>query len=111
MIVHAYSDLSTRTAQDLGHYAPQSIAAHKLNAEALEMQGKWEAAQLEYEAIIQKDPNVRAIPLLVGQAIFSRPDAGPEAAERARQEFLKEIAIDPSNAGAHEDFWRTCGKG
>src|SRR4051812_11042308 len=44
VIVHAYSELSTRTAQDLGRYAPQSIAAHKLNAEALEMQGKWQQA-------------------------------------------------------------------
>src|SRR6267143_1243525 len=41
ILVHAYSDLSTRTAQDLGRTAPQSIAAHKLNAEALEMQGMW----------------------------------------------------------------------
>ena len=32
------------------------LAAHKLNAEALEMQGKWEPAQLEYEGMIQKDP-------------------------------------------------------
>jgi len=101
VIVHAYSDLSTRTAQDLGRDAPQSIAAHKLNAEALEMQGKWELAQLEYEAIIQKDPNVRGIHFLLGRLLLSRPDAGPDAAERARQEFLKEIAIDPSNAGAH----------
>ncbi len=101
VIVHAYSDLSTRTAQDLGRDAPQSIAAHKLNAEALEMQGKWEPAQHEYEAIIQKDPNVRGIHFLLGRLLLSRPDAGPEAAERARQEFLKEIAIDPSNAGAH----------
>jgi len=101
VIVHAYSDLSTRTAQDLGRDAPQSIAAHKLNAEALEMQGKWETAQLEYEAIIQKDPNVRGIHFLLGRLLLSRPDAGPDAPERARQEFLKEIAIDPSNAGAH----------
>ena len=101
VIVHAYSDLSTRAAQDLGRDAPQSIAAHKLNAEALEMQGKWEPAQLEYEAIIQKDPNVRGIHFLLGRLLLSRPDAGPEAAERARQEFLKEITIDPSNAGAH----------
>ena len=101
VIVHAYSDLSTRTAQDLGRTAPQSIAAHKLNAEALEMQGKWEPAQLEYEAIIQKDPNARGIHFLLGRLILSRPDAGPEAAERARQEFLKEITIDPTNAGAH----------
>jgi tetratricopeptide (TPR) repeat protein len=101
VIVHAYSDLSTRTAQDLGRYAPQSIAAHKLNAEALEMQGKWEPAQLEYEAIIQKDPNARGIHFLLGRLLLSRPDAGPDAVERARQEFLKELAIDPSNAGAH----------
>lgn len=101
VIVHAYSDLSARTAQDLGRDAPQSIAAHKLNAEALEMQGKWELAQHEYEGIIQKAPNARGIHFLLGRLLLSRPDAGPEAAERARQEFLKEIAIDPSNAGPH----------
>jgi tetratricopeptide (TPR) repeat protein len=101
VIVHAYSDLSTRTAQDLGRDAPQSIAAHKLNAEALEMQGKWEPAQFEYEAIIQKDPNARGIHFLLGRLLLSRPDAGPEAVNRARQEFLKEIEIDPTNAGAH----------
>lgn len=101
VIVHAYSDLSTRTAQDLGRGAPQSIAAHKLNAEALEMQGKWEPAQLEYEAIIKKDPNARGIHFLLGRLLLSRPDAGPEAADRARQEFLKEIGIDPTNAAAH----------
>ena len=101
VIVHAYSDLSTRTAQDLGRDAPQSIAAHKLNAEALEMQGKWELAQREYEGIIQKSPNARGIHFLLGRLLLSRPDAGPDAAERAKQEFLKEITIDPSNAAAH----------
>lgn len=101
VIVHAYSDLSTRSAQDLGREAPQSIAAHKLNAEALEMQGKWESAQMEYEGIIKTDPNARGIHFLLGRLLLSRPDAGPEAAERARQEFIKEIEIDPSNAGAH----------
>jgi tetratricopeptide (TPR) repeat protein len=101
VVVHAYSDLSTRTAQDLGRYAPQSIAAHKLNAEALEMQGKWDLAQREYETILQKDPNARGIHFLLGRLLLSKPNAGPEEAERARQEFLKEIAIDPGNAGAH----------
>jgi tetratricopeptide (TPR) repeat protein len=100
VIIHAYSDLSTRTAQDLGRTAPQSMAAHKLNAEALEMQGKWEPAQLEYEEMIKKEPNARGIHFLLGRLLLSRPDAGPDAAERAKQEFLKEIEIDPSNAGA-----------
>lgn len=101
VVVHAYSDLSTRTAQDLGRTAPDSIAAHKLNAEALEMQGKWEAAQFEYEAILKKDPNARGIHFLLGRVLLSRPDPGPDVAERARQEFLKEIQIDPGNVGAH----------
>ena len=100
VIVHAYSDLSTRTAQDLGRTAPQSFAAHKLNAESLEMQGKWEPAQLEYEWMIKKEPNTPGIHFLLGRLLLSRPDAGPDAVERAKQEFLKEIQIDPNNAGA-----------
>lgn len=101
VIVHAYSDLSTRTAQDLGRTAPDSLAAHKLNAEALEMQGKWEAAQFEYEAMIKKDPNAPGTHFLLGRLLLSRPDAGPDVAERAKQEFAKEIQIDPGNVGAH----------
>jgi tetratricopeptide (TPR) repeat protein len=100
VVVHAYSDLSTRTAQDLGRTAPQSLAAHKLNAEALEMQGKWEPAQLEYEGMIKTDPGARGIHFLLGRLLLSRPDAGPDAMERARQEFLSELQLDPSNAGA-----------
>jgi tetratricopeptide (TPR) repeat protein len=65
------------------------------------MQGKWEPAQLEYEGIIKTDPNARGIHFLLGRLLLSRPDAGPDAAERAKQEFLKEIKIDPGNAGAH----------
>ena len=101
ILVHAYSDLSTRTAQDLGRTAPQSLAAHKLNAEALEMQGKWEPAQLEYEGMIEKEPNAPGIHFLLGRLLLSRPDAGPDAVERAKQEFLKELEVDPHNAGAH----------
>jgi tetratricopeptide (TPR) repeat protein len=101
ILVHAYSDLSTRTAQDLGRTAPQSLAAHKLNAEALEMQGKWQPAQLEYEGILEKEPDAPGIHFLLGRLLLSRPDAGPDAAERAKQEFLKEVQIDPKNAGAH----------
>ena len=100
VVVHAYSDLSTRTAQDLGRTAPDSLAAHKLNAEALEMQGKWEPAQFEYEWMMKKQPNTPGIHFLLGRLLLSRPDAGPDATERAKQEFLKEIQIDPNNAGA-----------
>lgn len=101
VLVHAYSDLSTRTAQDLGTNAPQSIAAHKLNAEALEMQGKWDEAQHEYENMIQKEPNSPGLHFLLGRALLSRPDADVKMTDRAKQEFQKEIEIDPKNAAAH----------
>jgi predicted Zn-dependent protease len=101
VIVHAYSDLSTRTAQELARTAPDSLAVHKLNAEALEEQGKWEPAQYEYEWMIKKDPHAPGIHFLLGRLLLSRPDAGPDAAERAKQEFLKEVQIDPKNVGAY----------
>lgn len=100
VIVHAYSDLSTRTSLDLARSAPQSTAAHKLNAEALEEQGKWEPAKLEYEEILKKDPNSRGIHFLLGRLLLTRPDAGPDASAHAKEEFLKELQIDPDNADA-----------
>jgi tetratricopeptide (TPR) repeat protein len=100
VVVHAYSDLSTRAAQDLARTAPHSFAAHKLNAEALEMQGKWEPAQLEYEEMIRQQPNARGTHFLLGRLLLSRPDASPDAAQRAKQEFVKELQIDPSNSDA-----------
>jgi tetratricopeptide (TPR) repeat protein len=99
--VHVYSDLSTRTAQDLARVAPQSIPAHKLYAEALETQGKWDEAQHEYETMIAKEPNTPGLHFLLGRLLLSRPDAGADAAQRAKQEFQKEVEIDPKNAGAH----------
>ena len=101
VIVHAYSDLSTRTAQDLARTAPQSIAAHKLNAEALEEQGRWQPAELEYEWMLHKDPNARGTHFLLGRLLLSEPGAGPDVKERAKQEFMKEIQIDPGNVDAH----------
>src|SRR5438046_6605054 len=65
------------------------------------MQGKWEPAQLEYEGMIEKEPNAPGIHFLLGRLLLSRPDAGPDAGERAKQEFLKELEVDPNNAGAH----------
>jgi tetratricopeptide (TPR) repeat protein len=102
VLVHAYSDLSTRAAQDLAQTAPQSMAAHKLNAEALEMQGKWQPAQLEYEGILEKNPKAPGIHFLIARSLLSRPDASPQDGERAKQELLKELQIDPNNAPAQD---------
>jgi tetratricopeptide (TPR) repeat protein len=101
ILVHAYSDLSTRTAQDLGRMAPQSIAAHKLMAEAFEMQGNWDQARHEYEEMIKREPNTSGLHFLFGRSLLSQPNAGPETIELATEEFRKELEIDPKNAGAH----------
>jgi tetratricopeptide (TPR) repeat protein len=101
VLVHAYSDLSTRTAQDLGRIAPLSIPAHKLNAEALEMQGKWDDARREYEAMIEKEPNTPGLHFLLGRSLLSKPNADPKDIDRAKQEFQKELELDPKNAAAH----------
>lgn len=101
VLVHAYSDLSTRVAQQLATTAPQSVPAHKLNAEALEMQGKWDEAQREYEDMIAKEPNLPGLHFLLGRSLLSRPDANAKTTERAKEEFQKELEIDPKNAAAH----------
>jgi tetratricopeptide (TPR) repeat protein len=98
--VHTYSDLSTKAAQQLAMTAPNSIEGHKLNAEALEAQGKWDAAEKEYKAILAQSPQLPGIHFLLGRLLLSKPDAGPTAGEDAKKEFQEELKIDPSNAGA-----------
>jgi tetratricopeptide (TPR) repeat protein len=100
LAVHTYSDLSTRAAQELATHAPHSPQAHELNAEALEMQGKWDEAAKEYQAILQQDPRLPGIHFRLGRLILSRPNPPPDMAEQAKNEFQQELEIDPNNAGA-----------
>lgn len=97
---HAYSDLATRTAADLAQKAPQSAQAHELNAESLEMQGKWDQAAKEYERVLQQNPNAPGIHFRLGRLLLSKPNPGPDMAEQAKKEFEAELKIDPTNAGA-----------
>src|SRR5450755_2572456 len=98
--VHTYSDLSTKAAQRLAITAPNSAEAHKLNAEALEAQGKWDAAEKEYLSVLKQNPQMPGIHFLLGRLLLSKPDPRPTVAEEAKKEFQAELAIDPSNAGA-----------
>jgi len=98
--VHTYSDLSTRAAQRLAMTAPNSVEGHKLNAEALEAQGKWDAAEKEYRAVLAQDPQQIGVHFLLGRLLLSKPDAGPTVGEEAKKEFQEELKLDPSNAGA-----------
>lgn len=96
---HAYSDLSTRAALELARLAPDSYQAHELNAEALEMQGKWDDALVEYHKILEQSPELPGIHFRIGRLILSRPET-PTMREDATKEFEAELKIDPNNAGA-----------
>jgi len=97
---HAYSDLSMRAAGELSQKAPQSMEARKMNAEAAEVQGKWDEAAKEYQAILAQDPKQQGIHFRVARLLLSRPSITPEDEERAKRELEHEIEIDPTNAGA-----------
>lgn len=100
LAVHTYSDLSTRSSLELATTAPSSPEAHQLNAEALEVQGKWDEAEKEYRLILAQNPNMPGIHYRLGRILLSKPDFGPAVAEQTKGEFQQELAIDPSNAGA-----------
>jgi tetratricopeptide (TPR) repeat protein len=100
VLVHTYSDLSGRVAQELAQKAPHSVPAQKLNAEALEMQGKWDEAQTQYEDMLAKNPNEPGIHYLLGRLLLSKPQGDEAAIQKARGEFEKELQIDPRNSGA-----------
>jgi len=100
VLVHAYSDLSSRSAADLVQNAPQSVEARKLNAESLEIQGKWDDAVKQYEEILSTDPNQSGIHYLIGRALLSKPEPDDARMASAKQEFVKELEINPKNPGA-----------
>jgi tetratricopeptide (TPR) repeat protein len=96
---HAYSDLSVRASQELMHSAPGSYQVHELNAEALEVQGKWDEAASEYKKILESNPRLPGIHYRLGRILLSAPATDTTAAD-AKKEFEAELEIDPSNAGA-----------
>jgi tetratricopeptide (TPR) repeat protein len=96
---HAYSDLSTQASLELARTAPNSYQAHEMNAEALELQGKWDAAAREYQEILKQFPTVPGIHYRMARLYLSKPDEA-DASEKARKELQKELELDPQNAGA-----------
>jgi tetratricopeptide (TPR) repeat protein len=97
---HAYSDLSMHAAQDLARYAPFSYQIHAFNAEALESQGKWDEAVVEYRKILEINPMLVGIHARLGRTLLSKPNPAPEAVQEAKKNFEQELQIDPRNAGA-----------
>jgi tetratricopeptide (TPR) repeat protein len=97
---HAFSDLSLLTSQQLAREAPFSYQVHLLNAEALEIQGKWDEAATEYRKILEINPLLPGIHARLGRALISKPQPSPETVAQAKKNFEDEIEIDPKNASA-----------
>jgi len=97
---HAYSDLSMRSSQDLAREAPFSFEVHELNAEALEVQGRWDEAAAEYRKIIDINPLLPGIHARLGRALLTKPHPAPADVEQAKKAFEEELEIDPRNAAA-----------
>jgi tetratricopeptide (TPR) repeat protein len=97
---HAYSDLSMRSSQDLARDAPFSYEVHELNAEALEIQGKWDEAGVEYRRILEINPMLPGIHARLGRTLLSKPQPSPVEVEQAKKNFEEELEIDPRNAAA-----------
>jgi tetratricopeptide (TPR) repeat protein len=98
--VHAYSDLSSEAARQLAQTAPHSPPALELDAEASEMEGRWDQAEKDYHAILEKNPRYPGIHFRLARLLLSRPNPAPNFQEEAKKELQEELSIDPSNAGA-----------
>lgn len=96
---HYFSELGMRSAQQLQAVAPDSPQQHRLEAEALESQGKNEEAAAVYSKILASNPKTPGIHYRLGQIALDQ--AGPNGAtDGAKQEFQKELEVDPANASA-----------
>ena len=97
--VHYFSQLATRTSQELAAKAPASPQARRLEAEAFESQGKWDDAAGIYQGILDRNPGLSGIHYRLGQVLLSKAgESGP--VDAARAEFEKELQVDPRNAAA-----------
>jgi tetratricopeptide (TPR) repeat protein len=97
---HAYSDLSLRTSQDLLREAPFSYQVHELNAETLEVQGRWDEAIVEYQKILGINPLLPGVHARLGRALLEKPQPTPEIIQEAKKNFEAELDINPNNANA-----------
>jgi Tfp pilus assembly protein PilF len=100
VLTHAYSDLSSRSAQVLAQTAPDSIPAIEMDADTNELQGKWDQAEKDYRKILEKDPRYPGIHFRLARLLLSKPNPTADFAEQAKKELQQELEIDPTNAGA-----------
>ena len=99
LATHYFSELGVRAAQQLQGRAPGSYQARRLEAEALESQGKHDEAAVIYRKILEENPNIPGIHYRLGQIALDRAGSGGSTDE-AKREMQSEIEVDSSNASA-----------
>ena len=99
LATHYFSELGIRAAQQLQARAPASYQARRLEAEALESQGKNEEAAAIYRKILEENPKIPGIHYRLGQIALDRAGAGG-ANDDVKREMQSELEVDPSNASA-----------
>lgn len=97
---HAFSDLANRATQQLAVTAPDSVPALEMDADASEMQGKWDQAEADYQKILSREPRYPGIHFRMARLLLSRPNPPAGFQDEARKLLQTELEIDPSNAGA-----------
>lgn len=99
MGAHIFSELGGRFSDQLQTRDPNSVQARRVQAEALESQGKNADAAAIYRKILEEHPKTPGIHYRLGQIDLAMAgDTGPT--DEARKEFEAETQIDPSNASA-----------
>jgi tetratricopeptide (TPR) repeat protein len=99
IMTHYYSEIASRTSQQLAAVAPGSHQAHMLEAEAMESQGKWDDAVGEYKQILEQEPKLPGIHYRLGRVSLSRSQS-PDSVAEAKKQFAAELSIDPTNAAS-----------
>lgn len=99
LATHYFSELGMRAAQQLQARAPGSYQARRLEAEALESQGKNDEAAVIYRKILEENPKIPGIHYRLGQIALDRAGSGGSTDE-VKREMQSEVEVDPSNASA-----------
>jgi tetratricopeptide (TPR) repeat protein len=84
---------------DLFQKAPASYRVNQISAEVFEIQGNYAAAVGEYRKAIEKNPRAVNVHYRLGRALLLESHE-PAALEQARQEFERELEINPNDAVA-----------
>lgn len=99
MEAHIFSDLGNRSADRLEARSPNSVQGRRIQAEALESQGKNAEAADIYRKILADNPKIPEIHYRLGQIDLALAgDTG--STDEARREFEAELRVDPTNASA-----------